>query len=197
MNLDEASLLTSWQAGQPEAIAEIYRRYFGCVREVVGLRMGRNLRVVADSVDLVQDLFVALLATPAPAEVTTEGELIAYLTSGVINRLRDLHRSQHRVKRDRHREVALCSLAHGGVELPAPDPTPSQISMSREEYQRYLSAVEALPDREQEAVILYRHQGMSASDGAKALGLNSAGAFRTVVARALAKVTITMHSQSS
>jgi len=186
-------LLTSWRARDPAAIGEIYRRYAACVREVVGLRMGRGLRVAADSGDLVQELFVALLGTPPPLEITNESELVRYLTTGVINQLRDLHRAQNAEKRDRKREVALDGVLAQQSGLPAPDPSPSQVSMSREEYRQYLEAVQELPEREREAVILYRHEGVSSSEGARLLGMNSPAAFRTVVARALAKVTIRMN----
>ncbi|MBI1849127.1 MAG: sigma-70 family RNA polymerase sigma factor [Planctomycetes bacterium] len=139
-----------------------------------------------------QDVFVRLLATVPPAELESESDVLKYLSAAVENRLRDLNRFHKRGKRAHAREESLPDDV-SDLDVRALAPTPSQITMGREKYERYLEVVQALPDRQREAVILARHLLYPAATCARLLGMNSPAAFRTLLARALARTTLRMN----
>ncbi len=168
----------------------MYGRYFSRVREIVRMRMGGHLRTAQDSVDVVQDVFVRLFDAPPPAGIEGDAALCAYLVAAVENRLRDLGRHQRRAKRDTLREVRGDSAGDELGRVSIVEATPSERLMGKELYERYLEVAATLPEREREAIIAARHLGLASDECAERLGFGSAAAFRTLLSRALAKVTL-------
>lgn len=192
-----AEALRAWRRGEAEGFAEVYRLTFALVREIVHLRLSGRLRISAGSDDVVQDAFLALYRHPPPAEIVAGKELCAYLAAAVENRTHDLHRHEHRAKRDRDREVTPAERSAVLRRVSDAEPTPSEVSLGREAYRRYLAAVSSLADDEREAVVLARHAGLSSEESAGRLGLPSPGAFRALLSRALAKVALDMQPTRS
>ena len=52
-------LVRQAQDGDLEALGRLFERYYDRVRKIVRARLGRNLRAAVDSVDVMQDTFVA------------------------------------------------------------------------------------------------------------------------------------------
>lgn len=189
--------LNLWREGDPDGVSKIYELTFGRIREIVRMRMGSEIRVVAESSDVVQEVFCSILSQAPPKEIRTGQQLLAYLIMAVMNRLKDLQRYHMRQKRDRRRQHSLEGMNSEAASFPQPQPTPSQISMGREEYARYLKAVAGLSTREREAVIMVRHLGISTEQAAEELNLGSPAAFRTLLSRALAKVSLRMQGREN
>lgn len=192
----EASELAAWRAGRAEGFAAVYDRYLPRVREIVRLRMGTHLRAAQDSLDVVQDVFARLFDAPPPPEVEGDGALCSYLASAVEHRLCDLGRHAHRAKRDVRRELRGGLASEELTRLAAGVATPSEVLMGKELYERYLATVAALQEREREAIIAARHLGLDAEECARRLGSSSPGAFRVLLSRALAKVTLALRPSS-
>ena len=185
-----SAAIERWRNGDPEGFAEIYARCFSLVHEIVRLRLGPRLRASSDSLDVVQEVFLGLYRLPPPEGIRGRHELLLYLTATVQNRLVDLQRYEHREKRDRRRELPAGDRSAVLRRAASVEPTPSQISLGAEAYRRYVAAMGDLADREREAVILARHVGLGASEAARRMELDTAGAFRALLSRSLAKLAL-------
>ncbi|MGH6693409.1 MAG: RNA polymerase sigma factor, partial [Gammaproteobacteria bacterium] len=70
-------------------------------------------------------------------------------------------------------------------DLPLDAPSPLQQAIGREAFEAYEAALDRLPSRQQEAVVLRIEMGFTHQEVAEALELPSANAARMLVARAL------------
>ena len=188
-----AAALDQWRDGAPAGIGEIYRRFFGPVRGILRRRMGEQMRAVAESMDVVQEVFIRVMATQPPPDLEAESDVVNYLATAVENCLRDLDRYHSRQKRDRGRQEALPPHLEG-FKPPARTASPSEVTMGRETYERFLRVLQTLPERQLQAILLAQHLGCSSDEAARRLGLGSSGAFRTILGRALANVTLRMQA---
>jgi RNA polymerase sigma factor (sigma-70 family) len=142
-------------------------------------RLARHLVGDPDlAADVVQDTFAAALAS-APAADRTPGRLRAWLTRIARNRAH-LHWRTERRRNQRetaHREAAVASTA------PAAGDAAEQLAAQ----QRLLTAVQALPTAERDAVLLRYFEGLSPRVIAARLECTSA-AVRSRLTRALASL---------
>lgn len=139
-----------------------------------------------DTDDLVQVTLLRALNRLDRFEPLHEGALLAYLRRILLNCIRD--------------EVRRSVRHPDRVEIPASQPdreaTPLERAIGRERVARYEEALGALPELQQQAVILRLELGLSHQEVAEALGSPSAAAARMVVVRAVERLAETLGEAS-
>lgn len=143
-------LMDRLQAGDPAAVAELYRRYGGVVREAVRRRLPEELRKEYDSLDFAQDVWASFCRlTPGRYEFATPADLGGFLARVAYNKVIDSCRRLRTRRQDRDRPgdqrparpepgcyLSLAELAA------SPEPSPSQVMMADE---RWAAIAAALP----------------------------------------------------
>ena len=183
--------LAAWRSGDPAGREAVCSLSFGVVREAAHLLLGRSLRVESDTGDVVGRVFCRFVRRPPPPDVTTAEELVRYLYRSVVNDLRDRHRARTRQKRNDRLKVELEASELGDWIL-HPRPSPSEIAMGRERFERYRSALAELDERHREAIILGCHLGCGSREAAEEMGFPTPGSYRAFLARSLARVSLAM-----
>jgi RNA polymerase sigma factor (sigma-70 family) len=122
--------------------------------------------------DLAQEAFVKLYRRGALPDAPQ-----AWLITVAMNLFRN-------VKSGRSRRSRLLTVARGEAVLADPPPSPEQITVDEESRRRVRAALDRLPERERQLLLL-RAEGYSYRDLASVLGLNEASV-GTLLARARA-----------
>jgi RNA polymerase sigma-70 factor (sigma-E family) len=163
----------SWTAD--EAVGALYaahwRRFVGLAASLMG--------ETASAEEVVAEAFVTLHGRWN--RLADKGSAVAYLRTCVVNGARDVVR--HRVVTDRKRP------------LPDPEPAgPEEQAVQAAEHRMVLGALDGLPTRQREVLVL-RYQGeMSEEDIAAALGI-SRGAVKTHAHRGLSALRTAMSQE--
>jgi RNA polymerase sigma factor (sigma-70 family) len=152
----------------PITFHELYRRYAGDVYRFAHW-LSRNPH---DAHDITSETFVR--AWTAPEEPRLES-VKAYLFAIA----RNLHRKQWR-RGSRHEAL--------DEAMPDPATQPDQVAVNREEFQRTLAAVHALPEMDRTVLLLRAEEDLSYQDIAAVTGLSVAAA-KVKVFRARAKLS--------
>ena len=152
--LEDEKLKWQFKCGSPQALGRIYEKY---VDTLLTLAMGL-LNDAAEAEDVVQDVFVSF--AKSANGFTLRGNLRAYLTTAVVNRVRDRIRRQRKRPIPREAEAPVPSEARGPEE---------QLVFS--EYAGRLStALEQLPQEQREAIVLRLKANMKFKDIARLQG---------------------------
>lgn len=114
-----------------------------------------------------------------------EGAFLAYLRNTLMNQIRN---EIKRSTQARAREAAAVGSAAG--------PSPLEEMVGRKVIDQYEAALQSLPPRMQEAVILSLELQFSHKQVAEAIGCPSANAARMVVSRALSRLAEAMETES-
>lgn len=183
-------LLAKYRAGDDQAGSLLYDRYFDRIHAVVRLRMGPRLRAKAESLDIVQEAFLASLRRLEEFTYRTEGDFFHWLCTITENRIRDEADRFRAKKRDQARERPLQvrrpsrdSLVGPIVEL-AGGASPATQAVRDEDLHRLEQAVDALPQPQREALLQVRYEGLPLQEVARRMG-RSPDAVRMLVARAI------------
>lgn len=178
-------LLARYRSGDATARDRLVARYLPVLRRWAHGRLPQYARELADTDDLVQVTLLRAIDHLGDFEPRHEGAFLAYLRRILLNAVRDEIR---RATRDPRREELPEALAVN---------TPSAIeqAIGRQTMEKYEEALSALPQSQQEAVILRVEFGYSYPEIAAALGRPSANAVRMMVARALAQLAEVMHAR--
>ncbi len=123
--------------------------------------------------ELVQDAFVAV-ARQGTAALRDPEAAPAYLRSAVLNRAR----SQLRKREVRRRHLR-------GVEPPTDAPPADREVLASDEHARMLRALDSLPDRQRQVLVLRYYGELTEAEIADALGI-SRGSVKTHASRGLA-----------
>lgn len=140
-------------------------------------RVPHYARGTADTEDIVQDAVLNTFKRIERFEHRTVGALQAYLREAVINRIRDLIRSSRR----RGIVVALDD------DLPHSDPSPLEVAITREKFDRFLQALQRLTPADRQAIVWRVELGYSVEEIARRLGKSKPAAGMTV-SRALGRL---------
>jgi RNA polymerase sigma-70 factor (ECF subfamily) len=159
------------RAGCPEAVRELFERYSAPIRHVVRRRLDRRLRPQYDSLDFVQSVWTSFIQIP-PERYTfaTPDDLVGFLARVAFTKVVTAYRKRlETAKRDLNREEPADGRPDGTL-MPGrgPQPTPSQVVMASERWERLL---QRLPEKYRQILVLLR-QGYSQQEVADALGLN-------------------------
>jgi len=165
-------LIRRLNRGDDGAAEQVFAVYEPYLQTVVRRHFSRRLRAKFDSSDVLQSVWVAVLAhfRRSGDRFVDAEHLRAFLTRAVRNRVIDFYRRNERaVRRERSLEESVPS------ELPpSPDPRPSQVARAKELWEQML---EACPPDHRE-VLRLRRQGFSASEIAAKTGYNYGSVYR-------------------
>jgi RNA polymerase sigma-70 factor (ECF subfamily) len=181
------------QGGDNFALDQLCKVYVERVQRIVRFRMGRELRGKLESMDLVQDVFVAAVKDLGKFEYRDEGDFLRWMSKIAENRIRDNLKRLHADKRDIRREVRIDHRVPtaGGNCAVVPEPirttTPSVIISVREELDKLENAMNLLKPEYREVIVLNQIEGLSLKKIGDKLG-KSPDAVRMLVARAMASL---------
>ncbi|HKI31931.1 MAG TPA: sigma-70 family RNA polymerase sigma factor [Gemmataceae bacterium] len=156
--------------GSEDAARELLDRYGEHILRVVRRKLNRELRSKFDSVDFVQAVWASFFARPRQRRFDHPQALIAFLVTLAQNKVIDavrqrLQTQKYNVNRERALDGSVAAEAAG---LRAREPTPSQVAVANDEWQRLLAD---LPARYQRMLVLLR-EGHTQKDIARELNVN-------------------------
>jgi RNA polymerase sigma-70 factor (ECF subfamily) len=171
-------LLRSAQAGEPQAVDHLYRRYLPPLRRWAHGRLPRFARDLVNTEDVIQETLVRTLHHVEGFEYRHQGAFQAYLRQGLRNRIRDeIRRVQRRPGQDTVQEKDALAATSPLEEL-----------VGREALERYERALARLRTADQQAIVARIELGMSYAEVAEAIDKPSEDAARMAVSRALLKL---------
>jgi DNA-directed RNA polymerase specialized sigma24 family protein len=136
-------LMERVRLGCPAAVREVLQRYGGHIRAVVRAQLHHRLRPQFDSIDFQQDVWASFFCgAPKGYKFKSPEALIRFLSEMAHNKVVEVFRARMlSFKHDLNRE---CSLDHVPAGEKAPEiasrhPTPSQVAMAKEEWDRLLN----------------------------------------------------------
>jgi RNA polymerase sigma-70 factor (ECF subfamily) len=155
---------------------EAYDRLFGLPADrallFIRARLGPRLRQTVESLDVLQDAYLAAHQAFDRFDYGDEGAFTRWLCRIIDNRIRDLGDHFNAQKRQ-------------PVEVPRSDPTGVITLLDRAEHRdKVVRALDALSDDHREVLLLRFFEGLSALEAGQRLN-RSAGAVRKLTARAL------------
>ena len=138
-------------------------------------RLGPKLREKVESLDVVQDAYLAAHQAFGQFEYTDDGAFLRWLCRIIENRIRDLGDYFGAKKRQ-------------PIELPKSDPTGPITALDRSEHREKVArALDALSDDHRQVLLLRFFEGITAEEAGQRLK-RSAGAVRKLTARALVEL---------
>jgi RNA polymerase sigma factor (sigma-70 family) len=169
----DAVLWAAWCAGDQDAAARLFLRYYDRVTALARSQLGWRLRGVESSADLAQSVFHSLFSNYRQRHTTLEGltSLWPLLAAMTFNKVRNRHKFYSRQKRDRGREVE-CS-AETPVEL---GNSPDDQAMLQETFAQLVASFDS-PRRQRIVQLLL--EGHSATDIARAVGTSKRTVYKT------------------
>ena len=180
------TLLTRAQAGDAQALDDLFARYLPNLRKWASGRLPRWARDVADTPDLVQEVLLETFKRIEGFEHRGEGALRAYLRQAVMNRIRDeLRRAGRHPKRVEFDE-----------KLPDRGLSPLEAAVGIQAIERYEAALQRLSEGDRELVIARVEMGMTYAELAAATGKPSPNAARMAVSRALLRLAEDLGGES-
>src|SRR5437899_32734 len=173
---DPEQLLRLARAGSAAALGqlwELYRDYLGLLAR---LQIGRRLQGKVDTADLVQDTFLEAHRHFAAFRGTVEAELVAWLRqilagllANLVRRYCGTQRRDVRLERELEEHLAQSSRALG-QSLAAPQSTPSQRAVRREQAVLLADALGRLPEDYREVLVLHHLEELTFPEVARRMG---------------------------
>jgi RNA polymerase sigma-70 factor (ECF subfamily) len=193
MTVDPEQLLREARAGDGATLGrllELYRQYLGLLARV---QIGQRLQGKVDASDLVQETFLEAHRHFARFRGASEAEVVRWLRQILAAKLADLLRrylgAQARdVRLERALEGALdrsSALLDGG--LMAPESSPSQQAVRREQAVLLADALGELPDDYRVVLVLRHLEGLTFPEVARRMG-RSLDSVEKLWMRALARL---------
>ncbi|HEX6811153.1 MAG TPA: sigma-70 family RNA polymerase sigma factor [Planctomycetota bacterium] len=172
-----------------EAIDLLFQRYRDRLRHALRKLIGPRYRLLlADSEDATQDAILSALRRLHRFEYRGDGSFLAWLLKGaeyeIVRRIRALGASKR--------------TAQGGVsgldeqveqDLADKGASPSQNYDEQELAERVRIALQELPDREREIIVLRRYLELDTDEICAEMGLPTEGAVRALLSRAQARLS--------
>lgn len=188
--LDEntRSLISRALEQDQTAIDDLFRRYRDRLRAALRKLIGPKYRaLLQDSEDATQDAILSALKRLHQFEYRGDGSFLAWLLKGaeyeIVRRIRELEAKK------RSPEGGLVALDTAAMRvIPGEDHTPSQHFDEQEMAERVREALQQLPDREREVIVLRRFLELESDEICEEMGLPTAGAVRALLSRAQARL---------
>jgi RNA polymerase sigma-70 factor (ECF subfamily) len=171
------------RAGEPDAAAELVRRFEPLIRREVRLRLeDPRLGRLFDSMDICQSVLASFFVRTAAGQYDLDRpeQLVKLLVTMARHKLASAARRQHRQRRDQRRVAGTDDLA----QVAASDPSPSEVVAGRE----LLSRFRACLSPEERQVADLRAEGLGWAEVAARLG-GTPQARRMQLTRAVERVT--------
>lgn len=171
---DFAQLMAGLRAGNPDAMAEVARRYGRILRSSVRRHMNPRLRPRLDSVDVVQDVWASFLGIP-PDRIDFENPsaLVSYLRQVAYRRVVEVYRRRFETQKD---DIALEMTGESEARAVVRPPTPSMTVSAGEEWERL---VRQFPEG-QRAILRRLREGHDNADIARMTNLSLSTVNRVV-----------------
>ena len=185
---DTRNLLARARNRDNQAIEELFRRYRDRLRIALQKLIGSRYRLlVADSEDAAHDAILSALGRLDEFEYRGYGSFLAWLLKSAEFQV--LHRIRH-LEAQKRGSGAHQNLEDEGVSEPAvASHTPSKVAAAEELADRVRHCLELMPPREREIIVLRRYMELDMVEVCAELGLPSRGAGRTLLCRALARLS--------
>jgi RNA polymerase sigma factor (sigma-70 family) len=148
-NDDLSLLLDACRRGDPDAAAELVRRYRPHIRAAVRRRLAAGMRMRFDSQDFTQDVWLSFFrAAIDRADLRDEQSLVAYLSQMARLKVAEEYRHQTTLKVGLDRAVPF-----SGTDPTGRGPTPSAAALADDEWERLTAG---LSDRERRMLQMLR-----------------------------------------
>lgn len=188
-----AALLRRAKAGEPEALDELFSRFYGRVERKVHRSLASDVRngrpwVSArfSTADVVQDIFHGVLRDLGTFQGTSERAFAGYLTMVIRNRIIDSIRFHEADRRDGRRGVRPIETADRDSDSESPPERAAQA----DEYETYLRALNALPERDQLLLRARLEESATFEELTETLGYPSVSTARRAFLSAKARVAV-------
>src|SRR5262245_7455183 len=175
--LSSVELLARAQAGDEQALNELFTRYLPRLRKWAHGRLPLSARSGLDTYDMVQDAMARVVPHLASFKPLHDGGFYGYLRTTVQ------HRIQDQINWAKRRPMDVLASDH-----PANDPSPIEQAIGGETLERYETALRRLPEADREAIVLRIELRLPYPEIAQALGKPTVAATHVAVSRALVKL---------
>jgi RNA polymerase sigma-70 factor (ECF subfamily) len=165
--------------GNDAAAAELLKRYGPVVIQAVRRRLNRQMRSKFDSLDFVQDVWASFFARPPEQYAFHDPEkFIVFLTRIARNKVVDATRQRLLGEKfNVNRERSLDRSTPGGPnQVPAVQPTPSEVVAGREQWDKVLRGQPLVYQR---IMALYR-DGKTAQEIAREMDISDRNVHRVI-----------------
>ncbi|MBL8726765.1 MAG: sigma-70 family RNA polymerase sigma factor [Planctomycetes bacterium] len=172
-----------------EAIDLLFQRYRDRLRTALRKLIGPKYRLLmADSEDATHDAILSALKRLHQFEYRGEGSFLAWLLKGaeyeIVRRIRSIETQK------RGGRVGMVGFDEQiENQLAGKDATPSQHHDEHELAERIRVALQQLPDREREIIVLRRYLELDTDEICAEMGLPTEGAVRALLSRAQARLS--------
>lgn len=172
-----------------EAIDLLFQRYRDRLRTALRKLIGPKYRLLmADSEDATHDAILSALKRLHQFEYRGEGSFLAWLLKGaeyeIVRRIRALETKKRTAIGGL---IAIDDQVEQAVATK--DATPSQLHDESELAERIRQALQQLPDREREIIVLRRYLELDTDEICAEMGLPTEGAVRALLSRAQARLS--------
>ena len=183
------SLVSRALADDRDAVDTLFHRYRDRLRQALRKLIGPKYRLVlADSEDATQDAILSALRRLSQFEYRGEGSFLAWLLKSaefeIVRKVRQIEAQKRNAAGSR---IDFDTQFAGAV--PGNEPSPQQALDQNEMAERIRQALQQLPDREREVIVLRRYLELSTEEICIEMGLPSAGAVRALLSRAQARLS--------
>lgn len=172
------ALLLRAKGGDDEARDELFARYLPRLRRWAHGRLPAYSRSLLNTDDLAQDVLCRAFMALEKFDPRHEGAFQGLLRTIMVNRVRDEVRSARR-----RPTLELIEDAHF-----AEDPSPIELAIGREAFERYEAALERLKPQERELIVARCELDFSNDEIAVLFNKPSSAAARVAIGRALVRL---------
>ncbi|QDU40751.1 RNA polymerase sigma factor CnrH [Maioricimonas rarisocia] len=176
-------LLLQIEDGDEEAVNRLIHRHRDAVRRMIAMRLDRGIAQRVDASDVVQDVMLEATRRLRDYLANPQMPFHLWLRQLAKDRMIDLHRRHHAQRRDVGREQSMAVGGRGdrssldlARQLMDSELTPAAATVRKELEQRFMSAVDELPEADREIIIMRHAEHLTNSEVAQALDLSPAAA---------------------
>ncbi|MDP6740014.1 MAG: RNA polymerase sigma factor [Planctomycetota bacterium] len=184
-------LVARAQAGDAEALEDLFNRHHDHLLLAVRLRLGTRLRSVLESADIFQSVALEAFRDLDNFEPREPGSFRHYLNTLVLNKIRDRARYFDAAKRQGGERAPQSQLA----QLPASDPEEGYRDGSGR-FEKLERAIQQLPEDMRQVLVLRSVDGLPSQEVARMLGKSDA-AVRKAYSRAVAQLASRMGEENA
>lgn len=187
------ALVDRAQAGDAEALNELFARHYQTMLDLARRRLGTKLRSKEDPVDLAQTTFREAHRDFSNYTYRGEGSLLRWLIQILQNKIRDRAEFYAAGKRDLTKERSMEVPTDGAretkrIEPPAEDLTVTMQVQREEDFELVRQALSELSADHRTAITLVFFQGMTLREAGKHMDGRSEDAVRMLLRRAEARL---------
>ena len=190
---ETAQLVGKAQAGDPDALNELFKRYHQTMVEVARRKLGPRLRLKEDPDDLAQTTFREATRDFRHYRYQGEGSLLRWLVQILQNKIRDKAEFYSAGKRDLSRERNMEPSEEGSRTLGSRDFMSSDLSVTQvvqrdENFELLRESLGDLSGDHRTAITLVFFEGLSLREAGERMGGKTEDAVRMMLRRAEGKL---------